>query len=274
MEIKLMLGGVLFCIQAERDLIINTNLMPFLIKTQKRADITVEISWDWKNAKQPKTEAIGQDLLQNYYVERDFCFCVTRAGQKGPIASTFYTPDFKKVICTLNTAPFIEPPRMLGSVLRMLPMREIFQHFHTLFLHASQISYQGKGILFAAPSGGGKSTQAKLWKKYRNAEVVCSDRTLTRKHGTKWYTYGYPMDGSEPVCSSEINQLGCVILLAHGNKNSVQKITAGRAISLMMRQVVMDCWSSKARMDAMELIILLMKDVPIFFLHVLRMNTL
>lgn len=266
MEIKLIFGGVLFLIKTERAVIINEELFPFLSNMQGDPDIIIEVSWNWKNAKFPETEPVGQDLIQNYYVEKDICFCVTRAGKKGPIASTCYTPDFRKVICTLNTAPFLEPPERLESIIRMLPMREIFQYFHTLFLHASQISYKGKGVLFAAPSGGGKSTQAKLWNKYRNAEIICSDRTLIRKRKDEWYTYGYPLDGSEPIRSNKITSLGCVVLLKTGTENFIQELTAGKAITLMMRQVVMDCWSGKARQKAMELIISLLEDIPVFLL--------
>lgn len=266
MKIKLQLGGVAFCIVAERDLLINPELAAFLKEQQHESDITIEISWNWENARQPVTEPIGQDLIQNYYIEGNDCYCITRAGQKGPIASTLYTSDFSKVVCTLNEKPFLEPPKTLGSILRMLPMRQIFLYFHTLFLHASQISYGGKGILFAAPSGIGKTTQAKLWKKHRGAEIVCNDRTLLRKVEKKWYTYGYPLDGSEPVCSSQVNQLGCVVLLKQGPVNQIRQLETGKNIGLLMGQVVMDCWSSDARTKTMEQIITLLRDIPVYLL--------
>ena len=45
---------------------------------------------------------------------------------------------------------------------------------HTGFiLHSSFISWQNNGILFTAPSGTGKSTQADLWKKYED-DQKCS----------------------------------------------------------------------------------------------------
>ena len=36
-------------------------------------------------------------------------------------------------------------------------------HYGRLILHASAVLYHERAILFAAPSGGGKSTQAEIW---------------------------------------------------------------------------------------------------------------
>lgn len=266
MEIRLILGGVLFCLHSERRLFIDLEIVPFLTAESKKADIEIKVSWDWGNARRAKGEPVGEDLLQTYFEENGAYYCETRAGIKGPIASTFYTDDFSEVICTINEKPFLEPPKTLGSILRMLPMRQIFQHFGTLFFHASQISCKGRGILFMAPSGGGKSTQAKLWKRYREAEIVCNDRTLIKRQEEGWKTYGYPIDGSEPVRSSQVNSLGGVVLLKKGAENNVQELEYGKAISLLIRQVVMDCWSSAARSGAMEMLISLLKEIPVFLL--------
>ena len=148
----------------------------------------------------------------------------------------------------------------------MLPMREIFQHFQTVFLHASQIAIRGKGILFTAPSGTGKTTQAKLWKQYRGAEIICNDRTLTRKLDGLWHTYGYPIDGSEPVRSEKVNRLRCVVLLRQGLTNTIQPLPPARAVSLLMRQVVFDTWSGTARATAMQQLLSLVEDIPVFLL--------
>ncbi len=47
-----------------------------------------------------------------------------------------------------------------------------------LTFHCSYILHQNRAILFAAPSGTGKSTQAALWEKYRGAEIIIGDRGL------------------------------------------------------------------------------------------------
>ena len=136
---------------------------------------------------------------------------------------------------------------------RMLPMRAILLRFHTLFLHAAQVSLKGTGILFTAPSGTGKTTQAKLWKKYRNGQIVCSDRTLARKINGVWKTYGYPLDGSEPVRSGEVNRLGCIVLLRQDAVCRIERLRPAKAVGSLMQQAVMDCWDGDAKSQVMEL---------------------
>ena len=66
-------------------------------------------------------------------------------------------------------------------------------------LHASVINWKDKGILFSAPSGTGKSTQADLWKKYEGAEVINGDRALIRKEKGDFTVYGYPYAGTSKI---------------------------------------------------------------------------
>lgn len=266
MEIKLRLGGILFYFLTDSSFIINRELFPFLAENEERTDITVLVSRDWESARLPVTEPAGEDAILKYYVEGNVRFCITKGGPKGPVACTCYTTDFRKVRCVLNDEPFLMPPKKLGSILRMLPMREIFLHFHALFLHGSQISIRQKGIVFSAPSGGGKSTQAMLWKTYRDAEIICNDRTLLRKDGGRWRTHGYPLDGSAPVCSGQVFDLGSVVLLKQGAANEVRRLKTKSAIVRLMPQVVMDVWSSESRSRTLELLLELLSDIPVYLL--------
>lgn len=117
------------------------------------------------------------------------------------------TPDFSHIQCVLNLDNYVYIPQQMDFILRTLPMRAIFQQFGTLFFHAAQIAVKETGILFTAPSGTGKTTQAKLWEKYRGARRICADRTLVRRLPEGWRTFGYPLDGSEPICSEEEHAL-------------------------------------------------------------------
>lgn len=265
MEITLKLGGVLLRFRSERDLEIDPELTNFLAE-RAAADLTVHVSWDWAHARRPHTASVGQDLLQTFYREGETRWCELRGGPKGPVACTRYAADFREIVCTIHAEPFLQPPSTMGGVLRMLPMRAIFQHFGVLFLHAAQIAYRGRGILFSAPSGTGKTTQARLWQAHRGAEIVCNDRTLLRKTGGVWRTYGYPLDGSEPVRSGSVHALGCVVLLEQGKENTVQRLRPARAASLLMQQTVIDGWDAHAREQAMEQLMALLAEIPVYLL--------
>lgn len=265
MKRYLTLGGLIFCLDPERPLRPNPELAQFYTAPQP-ADAAVRITWDWRNAKRPHTPPVGHDLVQIYYREPDFSYCDLDGGDRGALACTCYKPDFSEMTCAINTETCPVTQDREGEIIRMLPMREIFLHFHTLFLHASQIAYRGRGIIFTAPSGTGKTTQAKLWRQYRGAEIVCNDRTLTRRVDGAWRTYGYPLDGSEPVRSSAVNLLGAVVLLEQGPADRVTRLRPAKALPRLIRQVVLDCWSGEARTAAMELLLDLMEEIPVYLL--------
>lgn len=54
----------------------------------------------------------------------------------------------------------------------LLSLERRMNSYKSYILHSSYIVYQEQAILFSAPSGTGKSTQADLWKKYRDIEII------------------------------------------------------------------------------------------------------
>lgn len=245
---------------------IDPELNNFIIPATEKADISVRITRDWDDMIVPEFPPSGTDSLCRYYRNNDTWYCLTRGGPGKPVACSIYRDDCRDIRCVINEKPFLHPPGNLGSVLRMIPLRMIFQRFGVLFLHSSRIACKGRAILFSGASGIGKTTQARLWKKYRCAEILCNDRTLLRKTEGIWYTYGYPLDGSEPVHSSDVILLGAVVLLAQGENCTVQRLGAGRATSMLMGQSVIDVWDADARKTAAEIILALLEDIPVFLL--------
>lgn len=261
----IILGGVVIEIDAERELYIADSTIPFLCEGEE-PEVNVKVTWEWDSFYYPKTRLIGEDLLQKYYFENNHYYCEAKGG-KAPVTSTCYDEDFRHIICAVNEKPFIQPPKSLDKILSLLPMRAIFLHFSTLFLHASQISLGNVGVLFTAPSGTGKTTQAKLWEKYKNAKIICNDRVLTRKKDGKWITYGYPVDGSEPVCSKDIQELGCIVLLEQGKENNIKKLGLAQSMAFLMEQTVFDCWNYQDREKVIELLLNILQDIPVYKLE-------
>lgn len=263
MRINLELGGVAIGICSERELLVSSAMAPFVQSDPVTPDVMLYLTWDWENSFHPVMSSVGEDLLLEYYYERDVWFCESKGG-KAPVTCTCYKEDFSWMECAVNEKTFLEPPDSLEKIFRLLPMRAVFTHFKCLFLHASQVSINETGIVFSAPSGVGKTTQAKLWKRYMGADIVCNDRTLMRKKEGVWKTYGYPIDGSEPVRSAAINQLGCIVMLKQGPENRATRLGPGRAVRVLMEQAVLDCWNVQARVDVMELILEMLREIPVY----------
>ena len=264
MEITLQFSKINIQIYTEKKIEIDTVLKKFVCANIGTADVTILISWDWRTHAVPTVSITGSDLVQNYYIEPDMCLCETQGGVRGAVAMCRCASDFSHIQCVLNLENYTYIPKQMDFIMRTLPMRAIFQQFGTLFFHAAQIAVEGTGILFTAPSKTGKTTQAKLWKTHRSAKLICADRTLVRHLPEGWRTFGYPLDGSEPICSAEEHALGAVVLLRQGKENTVVRLTGGRAVAALMPQMVIDGWNAQARIRAAELLTDLLEEIPVY----------
>lgn len=76
--------------------------------------------------------------------------------------------------------------------LAMFAMERHMMRRDALVLHCAYMQREGKAILFSAPSGTGKTTQATLWEKHCGTRVVNGDKALIRRvdgYAAVIYTY-------------------------------------------------------------------------------------
>lgn len=257
------LGGVIFSLLSERPLRVDDYLADFLV-FDVSPDVTVHVSWDWDASRLPSSKPIGEDILCYYYKDGERFCCLTRGGVKGAVAISLYKEDYSEIFCYMNEKPFISIPNNIGGIIRMLPIRAVFQKFGVMFFHAAQIVYRDRGILFSAPSGTGKTTQAKLWRDLRGAEIVCGDRTLVRCVNNEYVTFGYPLDGSQPVRTGKIFKLGAIVIPEQGMSNFVERLNPFKGAYTLMPQTVIDTWNAEMRSDMLQKILTLMESIPIY----------
>ena len=100
----------------------------------------------------------------------------------------------------------------------------VFLDHDAFILHASYIIYNRKAILFTAPSGTGKSTQARFWHEERGAEIVNGDRVLVTRRDGKFYANGIYACGTSGICKNITAPIGAVVLLEQGESNVQNKI--------------------------------------------------
>lgn len=268
MTVFLKIAELKFAFFSERIFDIDEGLSKFVVKDDgSEADVEVTVSWNWEELRVPQSPMLGEDMLLEYYSDDGQMYCMTKGGPKGYTLGCVASRDMRKITCYVNEKPFICSPTNLGSFLRSIPVRAIFLQNDIVFFHASQIALHNKGILFTAPSGTGKTTQAKLWRDNRGAEIICNDRTICRRIDGVWRTFGFPADGAEPVLSTKSFLLGCIVLLEQAADNEVIRISSAKAASKLMQQIVFDTWSAEQRALVIEALFRLMEEVPVFLLR-------
>ena len=133
-----------------------------------------------------------------------------------------------------------------------------------LILHCAYIEHHGKGILFSAPSGVGKSTQAALWEKYRNSVTVNGDRALLRKKEGKWLACAWPVCGSSQICKRVDVPVHAIVMLRQGKKNSVMRLSPIEAFRQLYPQVTVNQWNPEFVQAAINGIEDLILQVPVW----------
>lgn len=150
-----------------------------------------------------------------------------------------------------------------------LPLAAIcsrFSYYKTLLAHSSFVIYQGKGIIFTGYSGVGKTTQAELWAKYNNAEIVNGDKVLLRETDGRFYAYGLPWKGSSEYCLNKKAELCGVVVLRQSEKNRIKALDK-EATEYFMPHIFLPHWDKECLNNALDTLDNLIGNVPVYLLE-------
>lgn len=157
--------------------------------------------------------------------------------------------------------------KFLGKdIMAYLGMEDMWLINNAFLLHASCVRYRGKGILFSACSGKGKSTQARLWEEYEGAEVLNGDRTLVRREEGKWKAYGSPLAGSSRIYRNQSAPVRGIMILTQGEENRIQKLSGKEAFIPLYRETLMNSWNPEYMEAMTDLLLAASKEIPIYHL--------
>lgn len=149
----------------------------------------------------------------------------------------------------------------------LLGLETLLLEYEGLLLHASFIRWQGKGILFSAPSGTGKSTQADLWVKYENAEILNGDRAGLRRLDGRWTSFGLPLAGSSCIYRNENAPVEAVIALRQGKENRIRRLGPAEAFRFLYPEITVHQWDKQFVEKTSGLLLELLQDVPVYLLE-------
>ena len=135
-----------------------------------------------------------------------------------------------------------------------------------LILHSSFIIHKSKSILFTAPSGIGKSTQADLWEKYKGAEIINGDKSAIGTRDNEYFAYGLPFSGTSNICKNREAPIKAIVALEQSKDNNVRKLSKIEAFKILLSQVAINRWNKDDINLAMDLIEKLIEEVPVLLL--------
>ena len=110
--------------------------------------------------------------------------------------------------------------------------------YDVLFFHASAVALDGNAYLFTGPSGIGKSTHARMWRKAfgKSVLMINDDKPLLRFRPDGVYAYGTPWDGKHHLNTDIRLKVKGVCILEHA-ENWDHRQAVKKMINLLLNRV-------------------------------------
>lgn len=108
-----------------------------------------------------------------------------------------------------------------------------------MLMHGAVIEYEGAAYMFTAPSGTGKTTHIKQWKKaFRDkVKIINGDKPIIRLVDGEYIVYGTPWCGKEHYNRNTKAPLRGIVLLSRGEENSISKVSSEIFNEFLIKQV-------------------------------------
>lgn len=155
------------------------------------------------------------------------------------------------------------------NLITLMDLEATLLDFGGLILHASFIRWNDSGIVFSAPSGTGKSTQAELWERYEGADILNGDRAALRRIDGEWRAFGLPYAGTSGIYRNESAPLRAIVALRQAKENRIRRIHGAEAFRYLYPETMIHRWDPAFEARATAFLLELMGDVPVFLLECL-----
>ena len=204
---------------------------------------------------------VERENVKIFYTEDQEMREIYFMGNEIPYAVTIEDQKKTRILVTSDILSMLSIDTVFGSLLslekRVLPDQ-------AFILHSAFICRDGKAILFTAPSGTGKSTQADLWNRYRGTRTINGDRSLIMRKDQKWWAYGWPICGSSEICFNESFPIEAIIVLHQAPENEVHRIHGFDVVRNLLRETTVNRWNLRFYDQVIELLEKLEREVAVY----------
>lgn len=193
--------------------------------TIKIADVDIKI-----NTLYPDTK----ELCKDYLCENEGLFSISTSQEdieyerKKSIQEALYE----------GLVPYAYSDGYLETIAVYRKIADRLIEHNVIAFHGAVIEVEGKGYLFTAKSGTGKTTHINLWlEKFQDkCTIVNGDKPLLRIKDDGVIAYGTPWCGKENLNTNTSVKLKGICILNRGEKNTIEKIEFKEALDMLLQQ--------------------------------------
>ena len=156
--------------------------------------------------------------------------------------------------------PYAESICVYREIAEKLPL------YDRCVFHGAVISYDGRGYIFTAPSGTGKTTHISLWQKYLDGvEIVNGDKPVLHITEESTTAYATPYAGKEGFQNHSSCELCGICLIEQAKDNSIRRIPVSECLIRIMTQMYKP-YDTAAATQTLVLLDRLLRNTPVYLL--------
>lgn len=137
----------------------------------------------------------------------------------------------------------------------------------TLLMHASAVEHNGKAVVFTAPSGTGKTTQAELWATNLGAKILNGDKVFLKQETDGIHAWGSPWKGSSPYGCNESAPLQAIVVLEQAEANKIKKLDPLEALQYFAQHVFFPCWDETCEQSVFTFLDKVLHETEVYLLQ-------
>ena len=192
-----------------------------------------------------------KNLVKDYITEeKEECECVLTQSM---------IEKEKKSLTTKQSDGYLELLAFIRSFCSYAALR------NTILFHSTVVTYKGDAYVFAAPSGVGKTTHAKLWMDLLGdkARILNGDKPFIRVLGKEDIpvVFGSPLKGKEGYGYNGRAPLKGICFISRGIENEIEKTSPDEALNLAYRQLFLP-EDNESATHSMNVLISIINNVP------------
>ena len=130
------------------------------------------------------------------------------------------------------TDPFLERAAIQRA------FAEYLFHYDILLFHGSAVAVDGKGYLFTAHSGTGKSTHTRYWMQVfgERAVMINDDKPFLELRADGVWLHGSPWSGKHGLDCNICLPLQGLCVLERGSENHIRQLPSDEALPMLRKQ--------------------------------------
>ena len=260
----LSIAGITILVESDQPHAADSGFIPFLVDC-KNPDIRIT----FRQAEQ--LPSFSEQILHE-----DLCYRVHPDGKGGYIRAFFDAPrdmtpyaigtydyENRKILVDYLEKGAHCVSQMHNSFFH-LGFESLLIHENRLCIHAACVRTPLGGILFSGRSGIGKSTQADLWCRYRDAKLINGDRPILSKSEDGWLAWGSPYAGSSRCHINENCPVRAIVMLRQEKECTLRRLNPSEAFRAVWSGLTMNSWNESMVAGAADMAAQLIETVPIF----------